>query len=129
MPAPGLPMLPRSSSRFDHHLDVLHAATMLRQPHAVDADDARGAGIGPRRSARAPRAAIPDRALDLAPIAGAHVAREFLESGGVLGDEFRVEHAGGPVPSRRIVHLEQRLAHPGNGGEIAAHLHLVVLRC
>ncbi len=112
--------------QVNEHLDVVDAFAMLRQAHAVNAHDALGARVD-GRSGLERRAREARGAHDVVPRRRAHEALEVFETVGVFGDEFAIDHVV-TLRGARIVHREERLAHAGDRGDVAARLHLVVLR-
>ncbi len=112
--------------QVDQHLDGLHAVAVLGQAHAIRRDHPFAACIDGRcRFQRG--AAEPRTAFQLRPTVAADALFEILEAMGVLLDEVHVEHALATLGDGLVVHFEQRLAHAGDGGHVAADGELVIL--
>ena len=118
MPAPGLPILPRSSSRLTSICTVRDALDVLRQAHAVDADNRLGPGVHQRR--RFHRVAGQSgAAFQRGPVSGAHRVSELLEAVRVLVDEVPVQHGRCAIAMRRPSAISD-FAHAHDGGHVAA---------
>ena len=152
----GLADVAAKKQQVAEHLDVVDAGHMLGQPHAVDRDYPLRRAIAFRHVAERLAAEAAD-GLDLVPGRRAAVRGEGRKAGRMLGDEGMIEHAaiqavgGGrldgiagvvvrgaeqrlavldlcfPGRERGVVGLDQRLADPGQRGDVATDLHLVDL--
>ena len=91
---------------------------MLRQAHAIDADDRFGASID--QCGRLHRVARQSgAAFERGPIRGAHRIGELFEAVRVLVNEIPVQH--GTLRRRAgVVPCDQRFAHAHDGGHVAA---------
>ena len=121
------PMLPRKQQQVHEHGDVVEAARVLGQAHAVDPDHALGLGIDLRRLSRSLARSSPNSRTMSSHVGVAHEALEGLEAAGVVLDEIDVEHARPLGASRRVVEREHVLAHAGERRDVAAGLDLVIL--
>lgn len=101
------------------HMDVLGPMPVLRQAHAVIADDRRSLAIDIRHmleiGARDARTH-----LDLFPGCAAQIRFERVEAMRVFFDEDRVEHARRAALPRRVVERENGFRNAGRGGDAAA---------
>ena len=109
-----------------HHLHILDATPVLRQPHAVNGDDPACPHVfaggrlecGPRQ---------PGFALDRPPVAAAHELGKLVEAGGVLFDESGIDDPRRPRRACGIVRVDDAFANSGEGREVAADLDLMIL--
>ena len=105
MPAPSRPMLPRISSRLHEHPEAQPAVHVLRQPHAVDADDVLRPEIdlGRLLDHRAAQARCRSISAQLTARTASAIASK---PAGLAGDEAAVEHR----PRRGILGREHAFA-------------------
>src|ERR1700733_3155007 len=106
-------------------LDVLGAAAVLRQSHAIAKDDSLGLHVdagypfdqGPRQ-ARDTQDVIPGRA--------AQVLAQRVEAKCMLIDEGEIEHRISPRANGRFVRFENKLHHPLERRDVPAHPDLAI---
>ena len=106
-------------------LDVLRAAAVLRQSHAIAKDDSLGLHVDARypfdlgpRQARDTQDVIPGRA--------AQVLAQRLEAKRMLIDEGEIQYGFSPRANGRFVRFENELHHPLERRDVPAHPDLAI---
>ena len=109
-----------------HHRDIERTMSVLGKAHAVDADHLVSLDIDLRSFAQrglGQAAGI----FDIGPVGAAAAGNEFVEPGGVLGDEIMMDDFARPGSLCGIVRLHHHLAQAKNRGDIAAGFELMIL--